>query len=372
MGLIVTKFDVVNRFKKSGKIRRDSINRHTSFSNPQLIVFVAVFALIGSYLIYRSFAAGLYVAVEAENTSATGALTVGNDSNASGGKYIQFGGVQAGNLAPPIRAAFYYPWFPETWTVNGVHVSYNPLLGYYDSSSQSVVDAHIQALDYAKTNVAIASWWGAGTHNEDTRVPQLMSRTLALGSPLKWALYYEQEGQSDPTVAQIQSDLDYIKTNYVNSEAFGSAYAYVNNKPVIFVYNASANDNTCALADKWSQANATENFYIDLKVFANYKTCANQPDSWHQYGPATAEDQQTGYSFTISPGFWRADEASARLARDPARWQTNVNDMKASNATWQLITTFNEWGEGTAVEGAQNWNSSSGFGTYLDILHNSL
>jgi hypothetical protein len=36
---------------------------------------------------------------------------------------------------------------------------------------------------------------------------------------------------------------------------------------------------------------------------------------------------------------------------------------------FQLITTFNEWGEGTAVESASEWATSSGYGTYLDILH---
>jgi hypothetical protein len=368
----VVKFSKIRLLTKHKKTSQNGLIGGNSFSKRQMLVFIAIFALLGGYFLYKSFAAGPLASFEAENTTLTGAVIAGNDSNASGGKYIQFGGALTGNLAPPIRAAFYYPWFPETWTVNGQHVAYNPLLGYYDSSDQSVVDSHIHGLDYGKMNVAIASWWGVGTHSENTRIPLLMSRTLALGSSLKWALYYEQEGQSDPTVAQIQSDLEYIKTHYVNDEGFGSAYAHVNGKPVIFVYNASANDNTCALADKWAQANATEDFYIDLKVLTNYRTCTNQPDSWHQYGPATAEDNQNGYSFTISPGFWRADEATPRLARDPARWQTNVNNMKASNATWQLITTFNEWGEGTAVEGAQGWNSASANGTYLDALHNGL
>jgi hypothetical protein len=45
--------------------------------------------------------------------------------------------------------------------------------------------------------------------------------------------------------------------------------------------------------------------------------------------------------------------------------------MIASRARWQLITTFNEWGEGTAVESAREWRSSSGYGAYLDILHNN-
>jgi hypothetical protein len=42
--------------------------------------------------------------------------------------------------------------------------------------------------------------------------------------------------------------------------------------------------------------------------------------------------------------------------------------MVRSKANWQLVTTFNEWGEGSAVESAQEWASPSGFGTYLDAL----
>lgn len=37
--------------------------------------------------------------------------------------------------------------------------------------------------------------------------------------------------------------------------------------------------------------------------------------------------------------------------------------MAASKAQFQLVTTFNERGEGTAVEPATEWASVSGFGT---------
>jgi hypothetical protein len=43
--------------------------------------------------------------------------------------------------------------------------------------------------------------------------------------------------------------------------------------------------------------------------------------------------------------------------------------MIASAAPFQLVTSFNEWGEGTAVESAQEWASASGYGAYLDALH---
>ncbi len=43
--------------------------------------------------------------------------------------------------------------------------------------------------------------------------------------------------------------------------------------------------------------------------------------------------------------------------------------MKASSAPWQLVTTFNEWVEGTSVEPSPEWLSESGYGVYLDILN---
>jgi Calcineurin-like phosphoesterase len=60
-----------------------------------------------------------------------------------------------------------------------------------------------------------------------------------------------------------------------------------------------------------------------------------------------------------------------RLARDVTRWNQNVRDMIASGAQWQLVTTFNEWGEGTSVESATEWQSASGHGAYLDALHSN-
>ena len=126
------------------------------------------------------------------------------------------------------------------------------------------------------------------------------------------------------------------------------------------------------MADRWKQANTAlgSPAYVVLKVFSGYKTCASQPDSWHQYSPAVATDRQAGYSYAISPGFWQKGQA-VRLARDLVRWNTNVSAMVASGEKWQLVTTFNEWGEGTSVELAAELASASGYGQYLDALHNN-
>ena len=70
----------------------------------------------------------------------------------------------------------------------------------------------------------------------------------------------------------------------------------------------------------------------------------------------------------VSPGFWLYGEG-VRLARDPAAFRRNIQSMVAARPKFQLITTFNEWGEGSWVEPAQQWPSASGKGVYLDILH---
>lgn len=261
------------------------------------------------------------------------------------------------NVTLPTRAAFYYPWYPETWTVNGAKVATVPTLGFYNSGDSDVITAHIKALEYARIEVAIVSWWGKNTHNEAVRVPKLLGQTQALGSPLKWAVYYEKEGTGDPDVAEIQTDLRYLK------RYLGPNYAVINEKPVIFVY--SADDTDCRVADRWRAA--APEWYVILKVFSDYQSCVSQPSSWHQYAPAGAIDRQAGYSSSVSPGFWRADEPSPRLPRDLARWQQDVQAMTEAGESWQLITTFNEWGEGTAVESAAAW-ADGRFGTYLDVL----
>jgi hypothetical protein len=273
---------------------------------------------------------------------------------------------QGGQPGFPIRAAFYYPWFAEAWNQRGIYpyTKFSPSLGFYRTTDPATVDKHIRSLEYGGVEAVISSWWGQGT-KEDARFPLLLSETKRLGSALRWAPYYEEESLGDPTSAKLANDLAYIKSRYASDPA----YLRVGGRPVIFAFSTGSDG--CGMVDRWKAANAGNDFYIVLKVFSGYRTCANQPASWHQYAPAKAADRQAGYSYAISPGFNKADELTARLVRDLARFRQNVRDMVASGEPWQLVTTFNEWGEGTAVESASRWASASGQGTYLDALHSN-
>jgi hypothetical protein len=259
------------------------------------------------------------------------------------------------SLTLPLRLAFYYPWFPEAWTQGGVYpfTNYTPTLGFYDSSSLSVINQHIADMQYAGIKGGIASWWGQGTPT-DGRITTLLG---AAGGNFKWTLYYEPEGIGNPTAAVITSDLTYIYNHYAQNQNF----LRIGGKPVIFVY-ADATDG-CSMADRWKTAN-TLGFYVVLKVFSGFLTCANQPNSWHQYGPAADFDQQGSYSVTISPGFWKKG-STVLLARDITRWNQDIRNMVAAHPDFQLITTWNEWGEGTIIESSVEFGRS-----YLDALHN--
>jgi hypothetical protein len=268
--------------------------------------------------------------------------------------------------APPIRAAFFYPWFPQAWTQQNIYpyTNYHPSLGYYSSTNDATIDAQLQLAAQAHLEAFISSWWGQG-HHTDTALQYILGRSERVGSPypnLRWAIYYENESQGNPTVTQLVSDLQYLSGKAFNHPS----YLRVNGKPVVFVY-ADASD-ACGMADRWVQAkNATGgNVYLVLKVFVGYATCASQPDSWHQYSPAVGYDQQGTYSAVASPGFWLVGNP-IRLVRDPVRFEADVKKVVASNAYWQLITTWNEWGEGTSVEPATEWGN-----TYIDILTRNL
>jgi hypothetical protein len=224
-----------------------------------------------------------------------------------------------------------------------------------------VIAAHLQQLAYGGFSAAIASWAGPGTRT-DRRLGELLAATARSGSPLRWAAYVEEEGRGDLATARVAARLQYIARRYGRRPA----YLRVGGRPVVFVYGDPGDG--CGMARRWSAGNASGVFVV-LKVFQGYRRCAGTAEGWHQYAPAKAVDVVAGQSFSVSPGFAHVGEAQPRLGRDLVRFRNDVRAMVASGVPWQLVTTFNEWGEGTAVEPAAEWASADGQGRYLDALH---
>jgi hypothetical protein len=263
----------------------------------------------------------------------------------------------------PVRAAFYYPWFPESWNQQGYRPFsvFHPSAGYYDSSATATLDRSLDDLRYAGMDTVISSWQGPGSLT-DKRLPTLLTHAAAKG--LRVSAYYEREGTDNPSVSQIHADL----VRLVASATTSPAYLRRGGRPVVFVYSDPRDG--CDMARRWKQANDL-GLYVVLKIFPGYTACDAQPQGWHQYSPALRSVAVGTDSVSVSPGFWKKGERS-RLPRDVKAFDAAVAAMATSGATFQLVTTYNEWGEGTSVESATEWASTGGRGAYLEVLHRRL
>ena len=101
--------------------------------------------------------ATIYASTQAITAPWTGKLTsTDNLSGQSAGQtpLASPTGTQLGDsgLAFPIRAAFYYPWYPESWNQGGIEPfsHYDPTLGYYSQDDPVVIQNQIAAMQYGK------------------------------------------------------------------------------------------------------------------------------------------------------------------------------------------------------------------------------
>jgi hypothetical protein len=263
----------------------------------------------------------------------------------------------------PIRVAAYYPWFPEGWTHAGYDpfTHFRPSLGYYDAGDRSIVERHIRAMQYGRITAATYSWWGQGSRT-DTRLPQYLAEGARLG--FRFAVYHELEGYGDPTVAEIRADLEHIASLYAASPG----YLKIRGRPVVFAYGDADDGRDCDAARRWNEAN-TVNAYVVLRSFRGFRSCAALVQGWHPYSADKYEFDLSPYAYTISPGFHFVVDRQPKRRRHVRTWTRSVRNMAASQAVFHYVISFNEWGEGTAIESATQWRSRSGYGHYLDVLH---
>jgi hypothetical protein len=285
----------------------------------------------------------------------------------SRGRIVRFRGPPADTSQPsfPIRASFYYAWYPEAWSRGSVYpyTRFHPSLDFYSATDASIERRQTDSMLYAHLNAGIYSWWGRGT---DTDVRFWRYLAVARTTPLRWAVYYEHEGYADPSIDRIRADLEYIRDFY----AYRPAYLKVSGRFVVFVYGDAGElvRHRRAVARggrrhrRLPRHEGVRRVCLLSRATGRVAPVLRQPR--REYTVTSA--------FMISPGFDEAREPAPRLPRDLDRWRRDIADMVASDAPWQLVISFNEWPEGTAVGEASEWQSPSGYGAYLNALHNAV
>jgi hypothetical protein len=262
-----------------------------------------------------------------------------------------------------IRIAAYYPWFPEGWTHAQMDpfTHYRPSLGFYDAGSPNVIERHVRAMRWGHIAAATYSWWGQGSLTDR----RFAAHLTAGGKRFQWAIYHELEGYGDPSIDSIRADLEYIRDTYAASPG----YLKLGGRPVVFVYGDQDDGRDCDTATRWATANQTVGAYLVLRTFKGYRMCEASIDGWHPYSANKNEFDLFPFAYSISPGFYFAPDERPTRRRSVRSWSRMVHRMVDSPAQFHFVISFNEWGEGTAIESAVQWASRSGYGRYLDVLH---
>jgi acid phosphatase type 7 len=250
----------------------------------------------------------------------------------------------------PIRAAFYESRYPGAWGPPRATPD-QPERGRY-AISAALVRQHIEAMRYGAIRAGIAPWTGRATFG-DRVVPTLLR--AALGTPFRWSLSVTASRSLGPSAVAA------VARRYGGHPA----YLRIAGRPVVFVAGSGS---SCAAAARWL-ARGRAGAYVMLSAFPGARSCPRQPDGWYAGAPGRGRQAALPSSFTISPAGLAASSRQRPLRRDVDRFRADVAAMIASGARFQLIDSFNRWNAGSAVESSARWRSGSGFGAYLDALH---
>lgn len=284
--------------------------------------------------------------------------------------------------------AFYYGWYGNP-TTSGVwrhwqdvdpargqitNAAHFPALGAYDSHDPVTVDRQVAQARKAPLTGFIASWWGQGSF-EDRGLPLLLSAAGRHG--LGVTAYYEKAEGGDPANRKTAAvaDLDYLIGHYGGDRA----WLRVDGKPVVFVYGRALG--ALAPAD-WRQvlaqvrhdnpsgalfvADSQKPEYVSVFDGASTYNITGQTQhrtppqiaAWaHAAFPAMVAAAGTGKisTVTVIPGY--DDSKLRRPAPRPVtdRWggdtyRTLWQAAIAAAPDWVLITSWNEWHEGSEIE----------------------
>ncbi|MCW4051017.1 MAG: glycoside hydrolase family 99-like domain-containing protein [Candidatus Bathyarchaeota archaeon] len=288
------------------------------------------------------------------------------------------------NSIPKQVFACYYPWYgPSVITDTGFNGSiHTPLMGPYYSLDETVMDTHVLLAKAAGVDGFLSSWWGAG-HRDETAMMLLLDISKQHG--FKVGVYYESyRGDDKPTQGEILSELQYIVELYGEHEA----YLTLGGNPVIFVYCAEAYGRN---PDFWMTIKTQlESLVGEVVLVGDFRQhdFFSVFDGAHIYNELNSERHEEITSmFTKRKSALEAQSLEEIIAEVKNKGKLNIdrkliigtvipgyddtihrypgqvlprNNLETYDSYWQtiheydpdwvLVTSWNEWYEGTEIE----------------------
>ena len=291
-------------------------------------------------------------------------------------------------VVPRQVLAFYYPWYSvDRAGTNGKHwgainapahqtsaTAQYPARGVYNSMDPAVVRSQIQLAQSNGITGFIVSWFGRVSEQErnDASVPVLLQCADELH--FKISIYWEQEpGSAARRNAHAVDDLVYLATQFGTNDAF----LKVDGKPVIFVYERVLTQmRNAPWQEILSEARARAGPFLliadkyEVEHARLFSGLHRYNISWAMVGKTPGEIRAWAAQYdgdgvklarlyhriscvTVIPGYNDTklrkpgrivDRQDGQLYR--VLWEEAIR----ANPDWVVITSWNEWLEGTEIE----------------------
>lgn len=279
---------------------------------------------------------------------------------------------------PPYILAFYYAWYgtPQGpmgngkwihWYSYGYYMGKNhPMRGLYDSWDEKVIKEHILEALNSGIDGFVVSWWGAGSYESDTmyKFLKIIQDLKKEGRYFYVTVYYEgYEGKT--SVKTILNDLIFALDEFSSKDGF----LKINNKPVIFIYSRALNNIS---KEEWDYVLKEIQKSYDVIIIVDttdvdfakkfggihiYNVCGlrtySAMESFLREMDSKAKEKGVIHVMDIAPGY---DDTYVRkpgfiVDREEGKlyeklWELAIN----LNPDMVVITSWNEWHEGTEIE----------------------
>jgi hypothetical protein len=262
--------------------------------------------------------------------------------------------------------AFYYAWFDQnTWTSG--KLGDQPAVPY-DSRDRATIQRHVTQAKAAGIDAFVQSWYGpSGGVNNMTESNFAALLDIAASSGFRAAVDFEVTGPFFGSAGDVQSALATLLAGHARHPA----YLQVNGRPVVFFWRQQrfSVDDWAAIRRQvdpnhtsiWI-AEGTDPAY--LRVFDgihwyNVAWSADPVTSLTGYAAKVRKTAQDlgGFRYWVAPVMPGYDDTRLRGAQGFARPRDNGNYYRAtfagaaqSGADMAIVTSFNEWLEGTQIE----------------------
>jgi hypothetical protein len=260
--------------------------------------------------------------------------------------------------------AFYYPWYDMSdWSYDRMSDLPAP---QYSGGDDETLERHIQQAEAAGIDAFICAWFGPNEERLDARCRRLMELAAESGSNLKIAIMPEQAAWEDlNNVDNLVQALGVLESDFMSQ----SNYLTFQGKPVVFWFNppslggAATWQQVRERADPQRQqfwfGGTDQPQYLDVydTLYFFDITWETAPGNAMASYASLLEGTGRPFAATVMPGY---DDIAIRGGHrrdreNGAYYRGTWEDAVRYNADAVVITSFNEFAEGSHIEPSEQY-----------------